>query len=244
MSLSDLPLDELNSAQRFQVEMHLEQGQAIDKKGIREFLDTLWYPLCFFDFETFTSAVPLYEGTKPYQQIPFQFSLHIQKRKGGPVKHVEFLAEPNCDPRPFLIEAMLKHIPQKACVMAYYMAFEKSRIKELIDAFPQHADSLTQILNNVRDLIVPFKKRYAYRWQQRGSNSIKNVLPVFVPELSYDDLPISNGGMAMDAYHLMCQEPDPVQRQLLRDQLTAYCRLDTEAMVRLLETLRTLADDK
>ena len=244
INLADLPLDELNASQRFQIEMHLKQGQAIDKKGINEFLGTLWYPLCFFDFETFTSAVPLYEGTRPYQQIPFQFSLHIQKQEGGPVQHIEFLAEPNCDPRPALIEAMLTHIPKKACVLAYYMAFEKSRISELIDAFPEHADGLMQILNNIRDLIVPFKKCHAYRWQQRGSNSIKNVLPAFVPELSYEDLAISNGSMAMDAYHLMCQETNPEQLKILREQLKDYCRLDTEAMVRLHETLTNLATGK
>ena len=129
-SFENLPLDELNNSQRFQVEMHLTQGERIDPSGIREFLDSLWYPLCHFDFETFMSPVPLYDRMRPYQQIPFQYSLHIQRDPDGPIKHYEFLAQPHGDPRPELIRAMLKQIPDDGCVLTYNMAFEKTRIKE------------------------------------------------------------------------------------------------------------------
>ena len=236
IKLEELPTNELNDNQKFQVEMYLSQGEHIDPEGLSAFLKTLWYPLCHFDFETFTSPVPLYDGMRPYQQVPFQYSMHIQKKKGGPIKHCEFLAEPNVDPREALVNQMLEEIPQGACVLAYNMAFEKTRIAELREAYPQYAERLTHIINNVRDLIVPFRKHYAYRWQQRGSNSIKKVLPAFT-DLSYKDLEISDGGMAMNAYHSMCAEKAPEKLADLRYWLLQYCKRDTEAMVKLHECL-------
>jgi hypothetical protein len=242
IAFADLPLDELNNSQRFQVEMHLKQAEHVNPEGIKAFLDSLWYPLCHFDFETFMSPVPFYDGTKPYQQIPFQYSLHIQREEGGPIEHYEFLAEPNVDPRPGLIKTMLAQIPEDACVLTFNMAFEKTRLKELIQNFPKHAEDLNNIHERVMDLIVPFRKRFAYRWQQRGSNSIKNVLPAFIPEMSYKDLEISDGGMAMDAYHLMCAEGDEAKLKKLRNNLLKYCERDTEAMVKLHQCLVKIVD--
>ncbi|SEA16650.1 protein of unknown function [Desulfuromusa kysingii] len=237
IDFKDIPLSELNNSQRFQVKMHLSKGEQIDADGIRDFLDSLWYPLCHFDFETFMSPVPLHDGMRPYQAIPFQYSLHIQREEGAPIEHYEFLGEPNIDPRPTLIKAMLAQIPVDACVLAYNMAFEKTRIKEMSEDFPEYAEGLSNIHGRIRDLIVPFRKRYAYRWQQHGSNSIKNVLPAFIPDMSYQDLEISHGGMAMDAYHLMCAETDTQKLKSLRNNLFKYCERDTEAMVKLLQWL-------
>lgn len=236
-TLADLPLEDLNRSQKMQTEMHLTQGEHIDTDGIKGFLDELWYPLVHLDFETFMSAIPLYDQTRPYQQVTFQYSIHIQREEGGPVDHFEYLAEPNIDPRPGLIAGMLKAIPEGACVLAYNMTFEKSRIKELADSFPIYADKLLKLNENMLDLIVPFRKRMAYRWTQRGSASIKKVLPAFVPELSYKDMVIADGGMAMEAYHIMCAEKDPQRLSDLRGHLLDYCRLDTEAMVKLHEYL-------
>ena len=235
--LVDLPLDGLNKSQRMQTEMHLSQGEHIDTDGIKSFLDELWYPLVHLDFETFTSAIPLYDQTRPYQQVTFQYSIHIQREEGGPVEHHEYLAEPNVDPRLGLIAGMLKAIPKDACILAYNMTFEKGRIKELAASFPIYADKLLNLNANMFDLIVPFRKRMAYRWTQRGSASIKKVLPAFVPELSYEGMAIADGGMAMEAYHIMCAEKDPQKLSDLREHLLAYCRLDTEAMVKLHECL-------
>jgi len=239
--LEDLPLDDLNRRQRLQVELHLCQGEQIDAAAIADFLEGLWYPLVHLDFETFMAPIPLFDNTRPYQQVPFQYSLHIQREQNGPIEHREYLATPGNDPRPGLIDGLLREIPQDACVLTYNMAFEKGRIKELARDFPDHAEGLNGILDRVRDLIVPFRKRHAYRWQQRGSSSIKKVLPAFVPELSYQGMPIADGGMAMAAYHLMCAETDPDRLAEIRRNLLAYCKLDTEAMVQLLAQLYKLA---
>lgn len=242
--LEDLPLEDLNRSQKMQTEMHLKQGEHIDTDGIKGFLNKLWYPLVHLDFETFMSAIPLYDQTRPYQQVTFQYSIHIQREEGGPVEHFEYLADPNIDPRPGLITGILKTIPQEACVLAYHMSFEKSRIKDLSEDFPIYADKLLNLNENMHDLIVPFRKRLAYRWTQRGSASIKKVLPAFVPDLSYEGMAIANGGMAMEAYHTMCAEKDPQSLSDLRGHLLAYCRLDTEAMVKLHECLTEIASSE
>ncbi len=243
IAFADLPLDELNDSQRLQVKMHLTQGEIVDPDGIKEFLDNLWYPLCHFDLETFMSPIPLHDGMRPYQQIPFQYSLHIQRKEGGPIKHHEFLAEPNVDPRPQLIRTMLAQIPKDACVLTFNMPFEKSRLKEMSEDFPQYAEDMNNIRDHVMDLITPFRQRCVYRWQQHGSNSLKDVLPAFVPDMSYQGLEISDGSMAMDAYHLMCAETDQAKRQALCRNLLQYCERDTEAMVKLHQCLVNMVAD-
>ena len=242
--MADLPLDKLNRTQRMQVETHLNKVEHIARDKITGFLDELWFPLVHLDFETFMAPVPLFDESRPYQQMPFQYSIHIQREKDGPIEHREYLAVPGSDPRPELIAGLLRDIPESACVLTYYMTFENGRLSELARDFPAHADGLNNITQHVRDLIIPFKKRWAYTWQQEGSSSIKKVLPAFVPELSYKGMAIADGGMAMAAYHLMCAENDPKKLAEIRKNLLAYCHLDTEAMVRLLECLYVLVDER
>jgi hypothetical protein len=141
------------------------------------------------------------------------------------------------------IAGLLRDMPEKACVLTYNMTFEKGRLAELAKDFPESKDSINNIINRIRDLIVPFRKRFAYRWQQEGSSSIKKVLPAFVPELSYKGMPIADGGMAMAAYHQMCAEKDTEKLSEISKNLLAYCKLDTEAMVRLLECLYEFSTD-
>lgn len=239
--LEDLPLDELNRSQKMQVESYLKKSEHIDQKKITTYLKEIWYPLVHLDFETFMAPVPLFNKSRPYQQMPFQYSIHIQLEKDGPVEHREYLAVPGHDPRPDLIAGLLRDIPAGACVLTYNMTFEKGRLTELANDFPTENEALNDINERVRDLIIPFRKRFAYRWQQEGSCSIKKVLPAFVPELSYQGMPIANGGMAMAAYHLMCAEEDAGKLSEIRKNLLAYCRLDTEAMVHLLKCLNEFA---
>lgn len=235
----DIPLDTLNAKQRQQVEATLKKQNTFDgEKKVRAFLKTLSYPLYFLDFETFMSPVPPYDGVKPYQNIPFQYSLHYQKRKNGKLYHTEFIAEPDVDPRKPILEQMLEEIPDDVCILTYNMSFEKGILAGLADQFPQHRKTITQWISNIRDLMVPFRQRYIYHWKLKGSYSIKSVTPVMVPELSYDDLEVCNGTAAMDAYFRMCaMKDDPPSLGKIRTDLLEYCKLDTLAMVRILDTL-------
>lgn len=236
--IEDVPLDRLKAQQLQQAELAHNKGTVVGKKGLKEFLDSLWYPLCFLDFETFIEAVPSYDGQRPYQQIPFQYSLHCQTRKGGKVKHSEFLAEPNVNPRKALLKQLLHDIPDDACILAYHKSFEIGRLKELAEQFPKYRKKIENMIDRTVDLIVPFRQRHLYSWKQKGSHSIKAVLPAFVPEMSYDGLEIADGGAAMEAYHMMCAVADnPVELAKIRMALLKYCRQDTLAMVKLLKVI-------
>lgn len=239
---ADIPLDLLKGKQKQQVKATLRREDHVDRKVIQAFLAQLHYPLYFLDFETFMSAVPPFDGTSPYQQIPFQYSLHHQKRKGGKVHHVEFLAAPGEDPRKALLKSLLAAIPDGACVLAYNSAFEARVLKDLAARYKGHRARVNRIVANMRDLMVPFRTRACYKWEMKGGYSIKNVLPALVPELSYSGLEIANGGAAMEAYHEMCAVKDqPEELAAVRGALLEYCKLDTLAMVRILEKLYQLA---
>lgn len=240
--LADVPLDALSAAQRFQLEATLGRKDATDGEAIRAFLGTLWYPLCHLDFETFDTPIPPFDGTRPYQKIPFQYSLHIERQPGAEPEHFAYLAPPNVDPRRGLAEKLIAEIPEEACVLTYNQAFEKSVLRDLAAIFPDLSDDLQKRIDNIRDLMAPFKKRHLYRWPMRGSYSIKEVLPALVPDLSYKGLSVADGGMAMLAYHEMCAAEDPERVAEIRRDLLEYCELDTWAMVRILGALRKIGE--
>jgi hypothetical protein len=233
--------EELNELARLQVETHVyNRPPHIDRTEIKSFIKTLRYPLYFLDFETFQEAIPYFDGQRPYMQIPFQYSLHIQETKGGPLQHKEFLAEEGTDPRRELAQRLCEDIPEDVCVLAYNMAFEKVRIRELAELFDDLSDHLMNIHGNIKDLMQPFRKRAFYSRDMGGSYSIKLVLPALFPddaELDYHALDlIHDGGEAMNAYTELPGKA-PEERQRVRAALLAYCRLDTLALVRILEKL-------
>ncbi len=238
ISMYDVPQKHLSEKQIIQVDAARTHGVHCDHNAIKEFVDSLWYPLYFLDFETFMQAIPPYDGTWPYQKIPFQYSLHYLEHKGDDLKHCEFLAMPRTDPRKVLIEKLLKEIPDNACVVVYHQGFEIVILQELALSFPEHAEKIEKIIQNIRDLIVPFRRYDIYHWEQCGSYSLKAVLPAMVPELTYEHLDVSDGGMAMDAYAAMNQSDDPDEIAKIRQSLLDYCKLDTLAMVKILERLQ------
>lgn len=240
----DIPLDLLNKNQRFQVESTLLKRDSIDRNGIREFLDSLWYPLCFLDFETFMDPIPPFDKARPYQQIPFQFSLHIQRKPGGEVEHYGFLGKPRTDPRPELATTLLPLLPKDGCVIAWNKSFEVGVLRDLADLLPANRKRIERIVTSFYDLMAPFRDRTVYMWQARGSYSVKDILPAMVPELTYEGLEIADGGAAMNAWHTMNSLEDDAELEKLRAALWEYCKLDTLAMVRILGKLRELCNRK
>ena len=218
-----------------------EQPDDIDKDGIRDFLDTLSYPLYFLDFETMQPVVPEFPGTKPYAQIPFQYSLHYIEYEGGPLLHKEFLAVSGSNPLRAIAERLCEDIPKDVCVTAYNKAFECTRLKELAELFPDLADHLLNIEGNIKDLLVPFQSGYYYNKAMGGSFSIKSVLPALFPNdpaLDYHNLEqIHNGGEAMTIFPQIKDMP-PEEAERTRRNLLEYCKLDTYAMVKVWEKLK------
>jgi hypothetical protein len=240
-----LSAPKLNDKQLRQIQFQLSDcGTHIDKDGIQHFLNTLSYPLYFLDFETMQLAIPQYPGTKPYQQIPFQYSLHYIEEPGGELKHREFLAESGKDPRRAIAESLCRDIPQNVCVTAYNKGFECGRLKELAAQFPDLAGHLLNIQENIRDLLIPFQSGYYYNRAMGGSFSIKSVLPALFPDdptLDYHNLEgIHNGSEAMTIFPKIKDMP-PEEQAAARKNLLAYCELDTYAMVKVWEALTKAA---
>lgn len=232
----------LNPGQKMQLQYELEDTDAhIEPDKIKEFLDTLTYPLYFLDFESFEPAIPLYENSRPYDQIVFQYSLHYFEEEGGALQHKEFLAMPGKDPRRELAEQLCADIPLGVCTLAYNMTFEKARIKELAELYPDLADHLMDIYGNIKDLMVPFQKKQYYTKAMQGSYSIKYVLPALFPDdpaLDYHNLEgVHNGSEASAAFAVM-QKMNQEELMSCRVNLLKYCGLDTFAMVRVLDRLK------
>ena len=230
-----------NDKQLRQIEYGLaDKGTYADKAAIAAFLEKLTYPLYFLDFETMQPVIPQFVGTSPYTQIPFQYSLHYIEKKGGELKHTEFLAESGTDPRRALAERLCEDIPMNACVTAYNKAFECTRIRELATAFPDLAEHLLNIRDNIVDLLVPFQSGWYYNREMGGSFSIKSVLPAIFPndpELDYHSLEgIHNGTEAMTIFPKI-KDMRPEEREKARHDLLKYCELDTYAMVKVWEEL-------
>ena len=190
-------------------------------------------PAYFLDFETIQFAVPIWKGTRPYQQNTFQFSLHTLS-EFGQLDHTEFLDLSGGDPSEPFAQALIASCGTSGPVYVYNAAFETSRISELATRYPALSDALLAINARVVDLLPIARERY-YHPSQQGSWSIKKVLPAVVPELRYDALDgVQDGGMAMEAFLEAIHPSTTLERKnQIEQQLLAYCKLDTYAMVRL-----------
>jgi len=241
IKLDDVPDNySLNKNNGIQLDVYKSGEPLIVKDAINNFLSDLNYPLFFMDFETFQPAVPLYDNSKPYQQIPFQYSIHLKEKKDGELKHFEFLTEPGEDPRVKFIEALLNDANGEGDIVVYNKAFEITRLKEIARDFPEYSEEIEILILRIKDLMIPFQRKYYYAPEMKGSYSIKAVLPALAPELSYDELEINEGGLASISFESLQNETDLMRIADIKDQLLKYCKLDTLAMVRILEKLETV----
>lgn len=231
--MRDVPDRLLNALQQRVKTCTLLGEMFFDYRGAAAALQYCKLPAVFLDFETVNPAVPRWKGTRPYQQIPFQFSAHILSRSHV-LDHREFLDLSGDDPRRPFVKALLAACEGAGPVFVYNASFEKTRIRELADAFRDARPALLAINDRVFDLL-PVTRDHYYHPDQHGSWSIKRVLPCIAPELSYDLLDgISEGGAATNGY-LEATSPgiDPARKTIIEQQLLKYCGRDTEALVRL-----------
>lgn len=228
---------ELSDVQKRQVEYALsDKGVFVDKPKIKEFLDTLTYPLYFLDFETMQVVVPEIEGTSPYQNIPFQYSLHFVESQTSEAQHREFLAESGTDPRRALAERLCEDIPKNVCTLAFHAGTERGIIERLADQFPDLKEHLLNIASGIKDLLPIFQKYY-YRKEIGGSFSIKSILPAICPDKDYHNLEgVQNGTDALSIFPAIKDMP-PEEAQKARQQLLIYCGMDTLATVILWQEL-------
>lgn len=231
--LRDVPDELLNDKQKRVKSVSLSGEVYFDQQAAAQELSVHKLPAYFLDFETIQFAVPIWKGTRPYQQIPFQFSLHRLSRTGK-VEQQSFLDLTGKDPSKAFAEALISVCGERGPIFVYNAGFETARIRELSERFPRLAKPLLALNERVVDLL-PIARSYYYHPSQQGSWSIKAVLPALCPDLRYGDLDgVQDGGMAMDAFlEALAPQSSKERREKIEQQLLAYCALDTYAMVRL-----------
>ncbi len=246
--LEDWPEDvEVTPRQRRQIDVARRGEPFVDRARLAGFLGRLTYPLHFLDYETFQTAVPLFEGCLPWSQIPFQYSVHVVDANGG-MTHREFLwTERERIPVPSLVARMRQDIGDTGSVVVWNQGFEQSRNREMADMLPESAGFLHGLNARMIDLMEIVKDGMWVHPDFNGSASIKKVLPVAAPSLSYDQLDISDGMTAAERWvRVVLREAEALgeaERDAVFAALREYCQRDTLAMVRVLDHLRTLVDE-
>ena len=235
----DLSTESFNPNHTLQIQSEISGNTFIDRERISGFLEQLTYPLYFLDFETINPSIPVYDQTRPYQQLVFQYSLHVQEKPNGPLQHFEYLAkaDSDIDPRKGFVEQLITECGDSGDVIVYNIGFERSKLEDAVIQFPEYSAQLQNIISRLKDLMIPFQQKWYYTPAMKGSYSIKYVLPALVPELSYQDLEIQEGGTASLTFSQMVDGSFKGDVDNTRQALLDYCKLDTEAMVRILGRL-------
>ncbi len=242
--IKDIPPDfKLSRVQQIQKWCDVMGISHIEKQPIKEFLSTLKEPLHYLDFETISPAIPLFDGTRPYQRVPFQFSLHVAEGKGK-LRHAGFLADGAEDPRPVFLCRLKETLGSTGSIVTYNQAFEDSVLKELAEAFPDYAEWIAEVRTRLVDLLKPFQNFHYYDPLQKGSASIKQVLPALTGK-GYKEMEIAGGEQASLAFlQVTYGEATAEERQQVRATLEKYCGLDTEGMLWIVEKLEKTARAK
>jgi hypothetical protein len=235
-SLSASQVGELPKMTTLQVRTAQQDKTHIDRESIRSFIHSLGGELLFVDIENFQPAIPRYEGTSPFMQLPFGYSAHHLSPDGTLTQHV-FIVEPGTDPRREFLIDFLKATEGTCRILAYDVSAETQILKLLRKAFPEFAVEIDQRVSRMADLMKPFSEGWYHSPKMMGSISLKYVLPALVPELTYDNIAIKNGNHAMAVYDGLERETDLFARAEKLDALREYCTLDTLAMVRIYQVL-------
>jgi hypothetical protein len=223
-----------------QVRIHKRGKEEIDHEAIRTALESLQFPLYFLDYESFNPAIPRFVGYKPYQQIPFQFSVHRLDTPTAELVHEEFLYTGRDDPSPLFALALREKIGKVGNVVVWNKTFEQSHVnKHLAIRIPEYADFLNDINSRMFDLMTIFSKQLHIHPDFHGSASIKKVLPVLCPKLSYKELEIGNGSEAMNTWNrLVTEGASDDEKVKIKRAMLEYCGLDTYAMYAIWKYLR------
>ena len=241
--ITKLPSDfSLSETQQVQVDSIKAGKPHIDKGKIKEFLGTVDYPIYFLDFETFMTAIPLFDLVRPYQQVPFQYSLHVIRSAKSRPEHYGFLSDGTADPRPIILEQLAARLGDTGSIVSYNASFEKGTLKNCSDVYEKYSKWYEGIEGRIIDLLEPFRSFAYYHPGQHGTASIKAVLPALTGK-GYENLAIAEGGTASEEYLRVTfgENVEPEDKRKVYVQLEEYCKLDTQAMVDVLGELRRIS---
>ena len=239
-SINEIPADfDLSEFQR-RVCTAMQTGQPWFSAELKTELESLKYPLYFMDFETVNPAIPRFSGMRPYDHLPFQWSVHVQRQPGSATEHFEFLALDSGDPRTAFIASLGEALEEDSgSIVVYNEQFESQRLWELAGWLPAYTDRIRGIQRRLWDLL-PVVRNHVYHPAFGGSFSLKAVLPALAPEMTYEGMEVPNGQAAGVAWQSMISTGvTDAERQAKRKALLEYCGQDTLALVKLLEALRT-----
>ena len=238
---ADIPAKiKLMPRQKLQIQAEKTGQTHLNKKALREFLDGIVYPVSFLDFETVAPAVPWIDGTKPYQQLPFQFSLHKLDAPEETPYDFGWIWRGNGEIWQSMLFQLKQFLGKTGSIIAYNASFEKNVLKMAVKMQPEYGDWLDGVLERFVDLLVPFRNFVVYHPQQHGSASLKAVLPALTGQ-KYDHLQVQDGQMAGWTFRRILESEDEEESDGLRDDLEKYCRLDTFGMVLILRKLNELS---
>jgi hypothetical protein len=240
LKFKDLPVGDLSTVQKRIVDCFSTKKRFVNAKGIAKDLASWKFPLYYLDFETINYAIPKHKGTRPYMQVPFQFSCHIETASGK-ISHREYLHEDKSDPRPPFIESLLDAVGSTGSVVSYNKGFEAGIMEALAKSFPKHATKLRAIMSRLVDPL-PIMRANVYDTAFLDSFSIKAVAPTLIgKKLSYENLMVSDGTIAQDSYVQMIEGSAPQSEKVkIRKAMLEYCHLDTLAMVEIVKWLRNV----
>lgn len=238
--IKDIPEElALREKQLVQIQTTRDNKQIVKKEAIKTFLDTFQYPLYFFDYETFSSVIPNFDGGSPYKDYPFQYSLHVIEAPGSEVIHKEYLHSENTNPMPGLLSQLKQEIGESGTVLTWNMSYEKGCNDRIAELHPEYTDFLASLNKRIQDLMIPFSKVMFFDKDFFGSASVKKVMPMLAPELSYKELNVGDGLLARRMWTQTVLEGKHTHRRAeIMYDLSKYCTLDTFAMVRILEELK------
>lgn len=241
IAISEIPIGyKLNKKQLIQQASVISGEPHVDKEAIREFLSSLEYPLYYLDFETIGPAIPLFDGVRPYQNIPFQYSLHVVLDEQSEPEHYSYLTRSTGDPRPGLLIELKKVLGDSGSIIAYNKGFEEGCLKDIAAAFSEYSDWVGQVCGRLVDLLSPFSNFHYYHPAQKGSASLKRVLPATTGK-GYDDLDIADGQVASLTFLAATYgDMSDVDREKVIGELEQYCGRDTEGMIWIVGRLRDL----
>jgi len=240
--IADVP-DELALRPKQLAQIHATQSnqRLIEREKIKDFLDTFSYPLYFFDYETFSTAIPYFDRCSPYQDYPFQYSLHVQDSPGTEVRHLEYLHADPSNPMPGLLEQLKADIGDQGTILTWNMTYEKGCNDRMAKLYPEYQEFLESVNARINDLMIPFAKMWMVDKDFFGSASVKKVLPALIPELSYKELKVSDGLLARRTWtQTVLEGKNADKKEHILADLSDYCTLDTFAMVRILEEIQKL----
>lgn len=241
-SIPEIPVDRLvHPRQEIQRRTLIDRRPHVDAGELRAFLERLTHPVCYLDFEATSTAVPPFDGVRPWEHVPYLYSLH-REDADGTLDHRSFMIEPGSDARAAMLDSLLADAGGCGSIVVYSAGFERGILQRLADLVPGRADDVARLVERIVDLLEPFHEFRYYHHEQRGKVSLKTVLPVLTSR-DYSGEAVQDGYTANLAYRYLAEAPslDEAARERLLVDLRSYCAMDTMAMVHIVEELRKVA---